>query len=121
MHRCFNRLAVAVAVTSTFMFTLVGGCMDPDTTPPAADALLSPVPISESRGGDAADDRAPTEWPVRVDTRLGTLVVYQPQPETFTGNALTARAAVSLTQPAATEPVFGTMWFGAHVSTEKAN
>ena len=60
-----------------------------------------------------------TTWPLRLDTPSGQLAVYEPQPETFTGNTLTARAAVSLQQPGAADPVFGAMWMQAHVATDQ--
>ncbi len=59
------------------------------------------------------------EWPREIDTPDGKIVLYQPQPETFKGDRLTARAAVSVTPKDATEPVFGAVWFDARVSTDR--
>ncbi len=58
-------------------------------------------------------------WPLRIDTTAGQLSVYQPQPESFEGDQLSARAAVSLTPPGATEPEFGATWFKARVFTDR--
>ena len=58
-------------------------------------------------------------WPLRVDTSAGQLSVYQPQPETFEGDQLSARAAVSLLPPGATDPEFGATWFKARVFTDR--
>jgi hypothetical protein len=60
-----------------------------------------------------------TQWPEHVEGPTGLLTVYQPQPEKFDGNMLTARAAVSLTPAGSTEPEFGAMWFHARVSTDR--
>jgi hypothetical protein len=58
-------------------------------------------------------------WPQRLDGPDGLITVYQPQPSKFEGNTLTARAAVSLTPPGATDPEFGAMWFTANVATDR--
>ena len=59
------------------------------------------------------------EWPREIDTPDGKIILYQPQPETFKGDRLTARAAVSVTPKDATEQVFGAVWFDARVSTDR--
>lgn len=59
------------------------------------------------------------EWPQKVHTTEGTLIVYQPQPEKLIGNALTARAAMSFTQ--SKEPIFGVFWFTAKIDTDREN
>src|SRR5580700_9337792 len=61
-----------------------------------------------------------TVWPLRIDSPSGQIVVYQPQPETFVADKLTARAAVSITTPPATEPTFGAMWMNARVATDRS-
>ena len=58
-------------------------------------------------------------WPREVTTQKGIITVYQPQPESFSGNALTGRAALSMTTKSATEPVFGVMWFRCRVDTDR--
>lgn len=59
------------------------------------------------------------EWPQEVDTSQGTIVVYQPQPETLKGNKLTARAAMSF-KLQNKEPLFGVFWFTATIDTDRA-
>jgi hypothetical protein len=70
-----------------------------------------------------ADQPAPaapvSQWPQRVDSADGLITIYQPQPNKFEGDTLTARAAVSLTPPGATDPEFGAVWFTARVSTDR--
>ena len=64
--------------------------------------------------GAAAQD---STWPREIDTERGIVTVYQPQPETFEGNLLTGRAALSLTKKSGKEPTFGVMWFRCRVDT----
>ena len=59
------------------------------------------------------------EWPREIDAASALVVLYQPQPETFQGNRLTARAAVSVTPQGETEPRFGAVWFEARVATDR--
>src|SRR5262245_51267441 len=58
-------------------------------------------------------------WPREMKTDKGTLTIYQPQPEQFTGNILQGRAAISLIPPGKSEPVFGVFWFQGRVDTDK--
>ena len=58
-------------------------------------------------------------WPRELDTKLGVLTIYQPQPEKFEDNVLTARAAVSLIKKGTTTPVFGVFWFTGRVDTDR--
>jgi len=63
-----------------------------------------------------ADD---IEWPREIRTPEADIVIYQPQLETFDGNKLTARAAVSVTKKDAGEPVFGAIWLASRVSIDR--
>ena len=58
------------------------------------------------------------EWPQEVTAEEGTIVVYQPQPETLNGDTLTGRSAMSLELKNSDEPVFGAFWFEAKISTD---
>lgn len=58
-------------------------------------------------------------WPHEVIVPRTRIVMYQPQLETFSGNILTARAAVSVTPTEAEEPIFGAVWFQARVETDR--
>ena len=44
-------------------------------------------------------------WPREIDTAKGKIVIYQPQVDTFSGDKLTSRAAVSVTPTGKGEPV----------------
>ncbi|MFX6234590.1 hypothetical protein ABTF60_19275, partial [Acinetobacter baumannii] len=57
-----------------------------------------------------------------INANNGTqITIYQPQPENLQGNTLTARAAVSVKTNNKSEPVFGAIWFTAHLDIDKAN
>ncbi len=58
-------------------------------------------------------------WPRQLDSQAGALVLYEPQPDTFQGQTLNARAAFSLTPTGKTEPLFGALWFTAQVNTDR--
>ena len=57
------------------------------------------------------------DWPQEVVAEQGTIIVYQPQPETFKGNQLTGRAAMALVPKDGSEQIFGTFWFEARIET----
>ena len=59
------------------------------------------------------------DWPIRIDNPNASILVYQPQVETFTEDKLTGRTAVSITKTGETEPVFGAMWIDARVQTDR--
>ena len=59
------------------------------------------------------------EWPQEIYLNAGKVTIYQPQPETFKDDKLTARAAVAVTLTDNTEPVFGAVWIESRVSTDR--
>ena len=62
----------------------------------------------------------PERWPREFRTQKGnTAVMYQPQIETFKGDTLTARAAVSVTKKDEKSPKFGVVFFSASVSVDR--
>ncbi len=58
-------------------------------------------------------------WPREITISQGTIVLYQPQPETFVGNQLTARSAVALKLTGKPDPIFGAMWGSATVDVDR--
>jgi hypothetical protein len=60
-----------------------------------------------------------TTWPRQMASSAGEVTLYQPQIDTYTGNQLTAHAAVSVARPAGKPPVFGALFFTATVSTDR--
>jgi hypothetical protein len=69
--------------------------------------------------GASAQPAPVSAWPLRINTDAGQLSIYQPQPDSFEGDQLSARSAVSLVPPGATEPEFGATWFKARVLTDR--
>jgi hypothetical protein len=62
---------------------------------------------------------ADSTWPREIPSEKGIFTFYQPQPETFDGNMLTGRAAVSLATKSGKEPTFGVVWFRCRVDTDR--
>jgi hypothetical protein len=102
------RLCYAIVYSWLALGLMVSGCVAQDAPP------YVPAPIA---GDPAADGR--TYWPVALEATEGRVEIYQPQPEATKGNTVTARAAVSLTRPGASAPVFGVAWFSAVVVTDR--
>jgi hypothetical protein len=60
------------------------------------------------------------DWPREFTTPKGNMIVmYQPQAETFQGDRVTGRAAVSFTKQGETAPKFGVVFFTARVSVDR--
>ena len=60
-------------------------------------------------------------WPRQIDDPRATIIMYQPEIETFSGNTLSGRAAVSVTKTGETTPVFGAVWMDARIETDREN
>ncbi|MFQ5992406.1 MAG: hypothetical protein ACE5NA_08200, partial [Nitrospiraceae bacterium] len=80
----------------------------------AAFALLG-VGILASSRAQAQEEG----WPVEIQVSAAQIIIYQPQPETFEGTTLTARAAVAVTPADRSEPVFGAAWFSTRITTDR--
>jgi len=80
-------------------------------------ALLACVLVATT-AAFAEDEDAVAAWPRQLDADQATIIIYQPQIESYKGNILEARAAVSVTKTGETEPKFGAMWFEARMSTD---
>jgi hypothetical protein len=59
-----------------------------------------------------------TDWPQAIDAEEGTIVVYQPQVESFERDTITGRAAMALEIKGHDEPIFGALWFTARLDTD---
>jgi uncharacterized membrane protein YgcG len=59
------------------------------------------------------------EWPREIVTPNANIMIYQPQPETFEGDHVTARSAVSVTLKDNPEPIFGAAWYDATIATNR--
>jgi len=72
--------------------------------------------------GQAQEDPGPmTSWPRIIENAKGHVIIYQPQPESFSGNQLSGRAAVAVNYEGQENPVLGAVWFDARVSTDREN
>jgi hypothetical protein len=58
-------------------------------------------------------------WPREISVPEAEIVIYQPQLESFSGDKLSSRAALSVTVKDATELVFGAAWFDCRVETDR--
>ena len=59
------------------------------------------------------------DWPREVLSSEGTITMYQPQIESYSGNSMKARAAVSIVPIGKDEPVFGAIWVTCRVLTDR--
>lgn len=63
---------------------------------------------------------AQSDWPHIMETaKGGKIIMYQPQPESLQDGKLTGRAAVSVRENAGDEPIFGAIWYEAHMLTDR--
>jgi hypothetical protein len=85
-------------------------------------AVLSAwVAVAAGLGSGLSQDEEDLGWPREFRHSGRLIVVYQPQPETFEGDVITGRSAVSATLEGQTEPIFGAFWFEAFVETDREN
>jgi hypothetical protein len=69
-----------------------------------------------------ASRAAQEQWPLTLNGNDGTVIkIYEPEPESFQGNTLKYRSAISVLQQGKSDPVFGTFWSIATVDTDKDN
>jgi hypothetical protein len=59
-------------------------------------------------------------WPREITTPKGVkITIYQPEPESLTGNKMNARMVVSVKMDKTSEPVFGVVWTETTMLTDK--
>jgi hypothetical protein len=105
MSRFFVRLSGGVLAAGLLLALAASAVAAPaPSAPPAPAAVSTPTDV----------------WPRQfVSPKGNTVVVYQPQLETFKGNAVTGQAALSVTKAGETVPVFGVVFFAATVSVDR--
>lgn len=59
------------------------------------------------------------KWPREIKLPKATIVIYQPQLESFKGDNIQGRFAASVQTPDMEEPVFGAVWVDARVETDR--
>src|SRR5262245_58040261 len=60
-------------------------------------------------------------WPRQVADGGDTITIYQPQLDSWSGDRLTGRAAVSVSTQASPTPTFGVVWFSARTNVDRAS
>src|SRR5262245_9344154 len=60
-------------------------------------------------------------WPRRFAVGANSAAVYQPQIEEWSGNSLSARAAIAITETQNKQPLYGVLWFTARAEIDKIN
>jgi hypothetical protein len=60
-------------------------------------------------------------WPRRFALGPSSAAVYQPQIEEWSGNSLSARAAIAITETPGKQPLYGVLWFSARAEIDKVN
>lgn len=60
-------------------------------------------------------------WPRRFAVGTNSVAVYQPQIEQWSGNSLSARAAIAITETQSKQPLYGVLWFSARAEIDKVN
>jgi hypothetical protein len=83
----------------------------------SAGSVLAQPPVVLSAPAANADQ--PAEWPREFDSDGMHITIYQPQVESWNGDALSARAAVAVLPSGATSPEYGVVWVTAHAVTDK--
>ncbi|MBS1932965.1 MAG: hypothetical protein JST96_03130 [Bacteroidetes bacterium] len=69
-----------------------------------------------------ANARPQEDWPKTITASDGSMIkIYEPQPESFQGNILKSRSAISIIENGKTDPTFGTFWEIATVETDRDN
>jgi hypothetical protein len=60
-------------------------------------------------------------WPRKFAIGTNSVAVYQPQIEEWSGNSLSARAAIAITENQSKQPLYGVLWFSARADIDKIN
>jgi len=87
----------------------------------AQDSTVTPDSAMAQVAAAANVANAANEWPRQMDSAGWTVVMYQPQVESFKMPDMDARAAVSLKGPEMKEPQFGAVWVTCTVSADHEN
>ncbi|NPA35926.1 MAG: hypothetical protein GXO47_03650 [Chlorobi bacterium] len=81
----------------------------------AAIVLLSSLQIATSQKKE--NETTKLQWPKEIEKNGTVVVLYQPQLESFKGNILKGRMALSVT-PKGEDIIFGALWFKARLATD---
>jgi hypothetical protein len=80
--------------------------------------VLTLTLLSVGASGYCADE-TDNPWPREIQTKKGTVVMYQPQSDSLEGNIVAGRAALAIELKDSEAPVFGVVWFDARLDTDR--
>ena len=80
---------------------------------PAARAVDDAIP-------SPSDEPVESAWPHQIDAGDETILVHQPEVESWVGTRLSGRAAVSVQTKASPQESYGVIWFTARTEIDKA-
>ena len=61
-------------------------------------------------------------WPQELESDSGDLIrIFQPQIESFSGNTLEARTAISVETASTSGPMFGAIWMVARLDSDRSS
>jgi hypothetical protein len=106
-----HRPKLLAALLPFSWLALVAGCT-------RSQPIVDPALYADTDNPVMTDDVS-SGWPVVLVAQAGPIEIYQPQPESMTGNTVKARAAFSLTRTGSNAPVFGAVWFTAHFVADR--
>ncbi|MGH7287413.1 MAG: hypothetical protein ACREI8_05275, partial [Myxococcota bacterium] len=98
---------------ASLLCVLLLACAQPPSPPaplPAQAFTPEPGAASASAAQPAPPAASLDPWPRSIQAANATLLVYQPQVESWQGNQLKFRAAVGATPSGASEPTYGVIW-----------
>ena len=82
-------------------------------------AACGVVGLVAAQGSRAQEDRdSPDPWPRPVKLPDASLLIYQPQLESWRGNSASFRAAVGASVPGSSEPAYGVVWATARTEVD---
>ncbi len=110
-----GEFARAAAVVALCVLT---ACNSPN---PQLESEVAALPDGASAAGNAPPPAIANAdpWPRQIQTGTATLLVYSPQVESWTGNLLTYRAAVSVKTPVSEQETFGVIWGQARTEVDR--
>ena len=87
-------------------------------------AVMSSARITATAGDDTNSQSSAAinqnlSWPREFEDNGAKLAIYQPQIEKWDGADFASRAAVAITPPGASAPVYGVIWFKARADVDK--
>jgi len=82
-------------------------------------AALAGLIVALAGIGSILSAEEASDWPKQISHRGATIVIYQPQVDSFLSDELGSRAAVSVKTEKIEEPVFGAVWMTSRVTTDR--